>query len=65
MLSRAEVLARMEGYNLKALARNAGLPYPRVYCLFTRRTAAYEIIEALSDYFEAREKEIAELGAKE
>lgn len=64
MLKRSEVLTRMEGINLKLLARNAGLNYSGVYNLFTRRTASYDVIEALSDYFETREKAIADLRSQ-
>lgn len=64
MLKRAEVLARMDGINLRLLARNAGVNYSGVYNLFTRRTAAYDVIESLSDYFETREKVIEALRSQ-
>ena len=53
---RAVVLKKLEGMNLRYVAREAGVDYYGVYNLHKRGTASYETIYALYKYFTNKEK---------
>lgn len=62
---RKEVLTKLEGKNLRYVARDSGVSYGGIYGLVTRGTAAYETILALYQYFERRKEALNARSAQE